>query len=331
MAIYDINGNIISSGGEIEIKDYFESEMEDTVSKVRALQTEPNLTFFYITDIHAYLVSGKEELYKTSVNNMRYLLTEVPCDGVVNLGDSIDGYSTAAIAKNYGNMITKEFRKIGVPYYYAIGNHDDNRYHSDSTSERLAASDRYQILVSASKRVVPDQYGLNFYVDYPEFKIRMIFLNGVSNYGYSFSANTCTWFSNVALDTPEGYGILVNTHISPFSAWNYSQTNPTNGATIKSAMDSYAITKDVIGLICGHNHVDAVFSAPYPGATLGCNKFTSTNGDPSNWPEGAVIAQRETGTYTEDLWTVVVVRPNSGKINLVRFGAGSDYEITYKS
>lgn len=326
MSVFDIHGNLICN--DLEIKSYFESEMANTIASVRALQTEPNITLFYVTDIHSYYVSGMETLYKTSVENMRYLLTEIPCDGVVNLGDSIEGYAAAATAMNYGNLVSNEFRKIPLPYYSTIGNHDDNRYHS-TTSERLTVPQRYQILVNPTRRVVADATGLNFYVDYPEFKIRMVHLNAVSDYTYKYTTDTCTWFSTVALDTPTGYGVLLNTHVAPSGAWNYNNTTPTNASTILSALSTYAANKDVIGIICGHNHVDCKFTSPYPGMTLCCEKFENENGDPALWPAGAVKPQRTENTYTEDCWTVVVIRPNSRKINFVRFGAGIDYEIDY--
>lgn len=329
MPVYDIDGNELASGeSEITIKDYFTAEMADTVSKVRALQTEPNLTFFVVTDIHAYFATGMETLYKTSVENMRYLLTEVPCDGVINLGDTIDGYPLASTAKEYGNLISNEFRKIGIPYYSVIGNHDDNRYHSTS-SERLSVGQRYQLLVNPTRGVVPDLTGLNYYVDFPEFKVRMVCLNSVSDYTYKFTTDTCTWFSSVALNTPDDYGVIVASHVSPFTSWNYSEAVPTNSATIMSALSTYAASKEVIAFITGHNHVDDVFTAPYPGFTLGCEKFENDTSDQDQWPAGAVKPIRTAGTASEDLWTVVVVRPESRKVNLVRFGAGSDYEISY--
>lgn len=329
MAVYDVHGDPVASGGsEVTIKSYFEDEMEDTISKLRALQTEPNLTFFVVTDIHAYFVSGMETLYKTSVENMRYLLTEVPCDGVINLGDSIEGYSLASTAQEYGNLISNEFRKIGIPYYSVIGNHDDNRYHS-TTAERLSVGQRYQGFVNPTREVVSDATGLNYYIDYPEFKIRLICLNSVSDFTYKFTTDTCTWFSSVALDTPEGFGILLATHVAPSGAWNYNNTTPTNAATILSALATYAESKDVISIICGHNHVDDIFTTPYYGATLCCEKFENENGDPAKWPSGSVKPQRVAETASEDCWTAVVVRPNSRKINLVRFGAGSDYELSY--
>lgn len=329
MAIYDIDGNILTD--DITIKSYYTDEMADTISKVRALQTEPNITLFYITDIHSYFVSGAETLYKTSVENMRYLLKEIPCDGVVNLGDSIEGYSTAEIAQQYGNLVMNEFRKIGIPYYSVVGNHDDNRYHMSSTAQRLTVPQRYQLIVNPTRRVVADSTGLNYYVDFTEHKIRMICLNSVSDFTYKFTTETCTWFSTVALDTPDGYGVLINTHVAPSGDWNYNNTTPTNASTILSALSTYAGSKEVVGILCGHNHVDAVFSSPFSGATLCCAKFENENGDPAKWPTGSVKPQRTLNTVSEDCWTVVVVRPNSGKINLVRFGAGSDYEITYRS
>ena len=324
MGIYDVNGNLLTDS--VTIRSYYSAEMTDTIAKVRALQTEPNLTFFYVTDIHAYYVSGHEELYKTSIENMRYLLTQIPCDGVVNLGDSIEGYSADTTAMNYGNLISNEFRKIGIPYYSVIGNHDDNRYHYSTTDDRLTVGERYQVFVNPTRKVVYDSTGLNYYVDFDEFNIRMICLNAVSDYAYKFATETCTWFSNVALDTD--YAVLVNTHVAPVGAWNYNNTTPTNSSTIISALDTFSASKDVLAMVFGHNHVDAKFTSPYNGMTLCCEKFENENGDPSKWPSGATKPSRTAGTASEDCWTVMVVRPNSGKINFVRFGAGADYEIT---
>lgn len=327
MGVFDILGNPISD--DVSIKSYFNHEMQDTISKVRELQTEPNLTFFLITDIHAYYVDGAEELYKTSINNMRYLLKEIPCDGVINLGDSLEGYSTAEIAKQYGNQISNEFRKIGLPYFSVIGNHDENRYHTSSNAERFSVKQQYQVIVNPTRRIVSDETGLNYYVDFDEFKIRVIALNSVSSYTYEFSSETCDWFSQTALDTPTNYGVLILSHLSPFGAWNYNNTTPTNSATIQTALSAYSQNNDIISILCGHNHVDAVFSSPYVGATFNCEKFENENGNPSLWPSGAVKPQRTLGDYTEDCWNVVVIRPNSRKINFIRFGAGADYEITY--
>lgn len=327
MAIYNKSGTKLTD--DPVLASYYSSEMADTIGKVRGLQTEPNLTFFFITDIHSYFVEGAEELYKTSINNMRYLLNNVPCDGVINLGDSIEGYSASATAQTYGNLVTNEFRKIDLPYYSVIGNHDDNRYHNSTSADRLSVGQRYQLFVNPTRKVVPDATGLNYYVDFDEFKIRIICINSVSDYTYKYTPDTCTWFSGTALNTPNGYGVIVCTHVAPSGAWNYNGTTPTNAASILSALATYAESKDVIAILCGHNHVDAIFSIPYKGATLCCEKFENENGDPSKWPTGAVKPQRTLGTYTEDCWTVAVIRPNSRKINLVRFGAGSDNEISY--
>lgn len=324
MAVYDKYGNRIDEGGGVSIKSYYATEMEDTISKVRALQTEPNLTFFVVTDIHSYFVEGYEELYKTSITNMKYLLQNVPCDGVVNLGDSIEGYATSETAQNYGNLLSNEFRTIKTPYYSVIGNHDDNRYHMNSNDERLTVGERYQVFVNPTRRVMYDSTGLNYYVDFDEFKIRMVCLNSVASYGYTYDSATCTWLSNVALNLPTGYKVLVFTHVAPVGAWNYNNTTPANSSTVANALGGV----DTMALICGHNHVDNVYSTPFAGATLCCEKFENENGDVSKWPTGAVKPTRTGGTASEDCWTVVVVRPNSNKINLIRFGAGSDYELT---
>lgn len=330
MAVYNKYGQRIDEGTGVSTESYFETEMADTISKVRALQTEPNLTFFLMTDIHAYAdlredyVEGTDELYKTSINNMRYLLQSVPCDYVVNLGDTIEGYTTSEDAQTQGNAVSNEIRKIEVPYISVIGNHDDNRYYVSSNDERLTVGERYQVFVNPTRRVVADSTGLNYYIDFDEFKIRLVCLNSVASYGYTYDSATCTWLSNVALNLPTGYKVLVFTHVAPVGAWNYNNTTPANSSTIANALSGV----DTMAILCGHNHVDNVYSSPFVGATLCCTKFENENGDPSKWPTGAVKPTRTLGTATEDCWTVVVVRPNSNKINLIRFGAGSDYELT---
>lgn len=323
MGVYDKSQNLLA--GTPAIKSYYSTEMADTIAKIRALQTEPNLTFFVVTDIHSYFVEGAETLYKTSVVNMQNLLKEIPCDGVINLGDSIEGYPADTTAMEYGNLVSNEFRKIGLPYYAVIGNHDDNRYHNTANSDRLTVAERYQVFINPTRRVVADSTGLNYYVDYPEHMLRMIALNSVSDYTYKYLTDTCTWFSAVLSSVPSGYGVLLLTHVAPVGAWNYNNTTPTNSSTIADALSSFTGPKFVL---CGHNHVDDTFSSPFFGATLCCEKFENENGDPSKWPTGAVKPSRTLGTATEDCWTIAVYRPNAGKVNLVRFGAGSDYELT---
>ena len=325
MAIYDANGNLLLEGTEIE--PYYASEIDDTVAKVRALQTEPNLTFFVVTDIHAYYVADAMELYKMTVANMMKLAEEIPCDGIINLGDTIEGYTTKGIAQEYGNAVCNEFRKAGIPYYGIIGNHDDNREHSSSTDERLTVGERYQLFSNPTRRVVSDTTGLNFYVDFPEFKIRMLCLNSVASYSYRYDADTCAWIASTGLELPTGYKVLMCTHVAPVGAWNYGTRTPANSATVQEALNNV----DTMAIICGHNHVDAVFDTPFRGITLNCEKFENTNGNPDLWPAGAVKPQRTLGDYTEDCWTVCVIRPISQKINFIRFGAGDDYEIDYGS
>jgi hypothetical protein len=55
---------------------------------------------------------------------------------------------------------------------------------------------------------------------------------------------------------------------------------------------------------------------------MNCQKFENENGDPNLWTEGAVKPQRVAGTESEDCFDIVVVRPESGRIDLARFGAG---------
>lgn len=333
MGIYNTNGDLLIEDKSI-MPSYYQSEMADTLEKVRVLQNEPNLTFCIITDIHAYAdlrsdyIAGTKELYKTSAANMMEFLKNAPCDGVINLGDNIEGYTTSKDAHTQGNKVSTKFREIDVPYYSVIGNHDDNRYHMQSNNERLSVGERYQLFVNPTRNVVTDSTGLNYYVDFDEFGIRMICLNSVSEYSYKYDTDTCAWFSDTAITgLPTGYKVLILTHVAPVGTWNYNGVTPTNSAIVQTALSG----TDLMAIICGHNHVDAVFDTPFNGITLSCAKFENENGDPAKWTPGSVKPQRTLKTATEDCWTVCVIRPYAQKINFIRFGAGDDYEIDYGS
>lgn len=77
-------------------------------------------------------------------------------------------------------------------------------------------------------------------------------------------------------------------------------------------------------MFSGHNHYDSAVTEPFLSFTMNCQKFENENGDPDLWAEGAVKPQRIAGTASEDCFDIVVVRPESGRIDLIRFGAGED-------
>ena len=82
-------------------------------------------------------------------------------------------------------------------------------------------------------------------------------------------------------------------------------------------------------MFSGHNHVDAAFTSPDLSIMTNCQRFENENGNPALWASGATKPPRQLGTASEDCWDVVVIRPQSRKINMVRFRAGEDREFSY--
>lgn len=334
MPVYDVNGNVIVS--DLEIKPQYSAEMETTIESVRSLMTEPCIVFPLITDIH-YLSESKlsdqtdisPSVFLDSIDNIAYFASKMRCDMFVNLGDNTDGAAQATTISRNKFMLEK-FRSVGLPFFPCIGNHDTNQYGTG----KFTTSELYREYISGSKKICFDSgmVGTNYYVDFDDFKIRFIWINCENANGTEgFTSQTVSWFTGTALDTPDNYNIVVFGHLSPIASLNFKSQNLANSATISNAIASYeSTTKHVIAYIYGHNHGDGSWvENSFRSITVNCTRFMQGTRTASYYPTGIVFPDRALGTATEDCWTVVVIRPEARKLNLVRFGGGNDYEFSW--
>ena len=77
----------------------------------------------------------------------------------------------------------KRLQGVGLPLIYCIGNHDDNRYISRKDGSLFTTrqlSSMYMSYTLPNKVVDSSMQGLNYYVDYDRFKVRVFVLD--SNY-----------------------------------------------------------------------------------------------------------------------------------------------------
>lgn len=338
MAIYDVNGNILIDDSDA-VESYFEAEVADTVEKIRALQTEPCLTFFVCTDVH--YASLDTVAFPHTVNNMKAVAKEVRTDGILCLGDMTDGDKVQSTTITRLNTIMPLLMNIGTPVYFTAGNHDCNAY--GSSSYVFSASQVYQYLYSRTENeVFADwtSHGVNFYKDFDEYKIRLISLDAAntdtgSTPHYRYPENTVSWFTNLLPTTPAGYTVLLITHLSPWSSHNWKETVPNNASSVRTAITNWINDGNTFVSIMGHSHADFNFTSPFLEIAVNCAKCdTSITADETtaaggDWPEGAKRWRRVLGTVIEDSWDAVVIRPISRKIDTVRFGAGEDRTFTY--
>lgn len=324
-----------------DVESYFLTELQDTVTKVKALQTEPCLVFCLCTDVH--YASHDTTLFPKTVKNMKAFAEQVRTDGIICLGDMQDGDSTQAVATQRLEAVMPLLKNSGLPVYFAVGNHERNTH--GSAANMFSISQIYQKTYAyCENEVFSDMTsnGVNFYKDFDEYKIRMISLDSVNTDSssasqYKYPANTTTWFASAISGTPSGYTVLLISHMSPTYTHDWKQTAPLNASDVLSAISTWlnASNSNKIISLCGHNHGDNSYTSPYFEIMFNCNKFDSTitqdktEDGTGNIPAGSKIWKRTWGTVTEDCWDVVVIRPISGKVNCVRFGAGEDREFSY--
>ena len=323
-------------------KSYYLGEIKDTAQKIRALTKEPALVFFLCSDIHYNSVDMNNLLKLDSVTdmttNMAALKKQIKVDGLICLGDIVDAKppTTMEETKQQIDYVMKRLQGVGVPLIYSMGNHDDNRYisHKDGTVLTPQQIESMFMRYTLPNKVIdPSMNGLNYYVDYDRLKIRVFVVD--SNYpnptdgfhwSHGFSDKTVEWFSNCLNEVPKGWSILVLTHRRFFQSknsdgeWIYNQMK-----MVETVNNFIANGGTYIATISGHIHRDYSHSKPFLEFSVAAQKCQNIEAKKGK----ALAHERKLNTASEDLWDVLVIRPQSRKINTARFGAGDDREWSY--
>lgn len=310
------------------VNEYFLEELDKTRESVLELITEPCLVFPMITDIHYKSSAECPDLIDYTIENILALSKDIRFDFFVCLGDMVDGRVALDVTEQHAKYLYDQFARVEAPFYPCIGNHDDNRYYEGG--DIFSHQQLYNIFMKNVSGVVSDKTsmcGTNYYKDFSAMNIRCIFLNANTDGKYGFSDETCAWFED-AVKT--NFDIYVFSHISPVKDHQYNQGAQQNGDRIIAAIKGAPGFKM---LFSGHSHFDSEFTAPFNDTTnpflaytQACNKFENRSRK-DTWPAQASSPYRKLGTASEDCFDIVVIRPNSKKVNLVRFGAGLDREF----
>ena len=337
--IYNAQGDAYPLEEEA-VASYFSEEIATTIASVKAKQTEPCLTFALWTDAHYGSVDTVT--FPNTVKNFKAVAKQIRYDGILCLGDMTDGDKSKTVTAERLMNIMNLQRLCKVPVYFTAGNHDDNAY--GSTSNYYTLPEMFTNYYSLCDNTVMhdlDNSATNFYKDFDQFKIRLISLNACnSDTGsaphYKYSGTTTTWFTSVMGSVPEGYMVILISHLSPYSSHNWNETVPSNPSAVKTAITSFIEGGGDFVMFIGHGHVDFEFTSPYLEIATHCNKrntetedFITVSGDDHKMPSGARGWKRTAGTATEDCWDTVVIKPGSRTISMIRFGAGEDREYTY--
>ena len=315
-----------------DLKPYFVEELNDTIKKINALQTEPCLVFPLITDIHYDPRSSILQNFNDTITIIKKMSENISFDFILNLGDNINGSSNKELVLSDARYMLNSFKNIGLPYLFTLGNHDTNY----DPSPKFTISETYGAFYSATPKtakVNANSNGTDFYIDYNDLKIRIVSLN--SNYLNSMfiSDSSANWFKNDALNTNNV--VIFCTHESPINTQNWAAITVYNGEWVKEQINNFIANGGTLVQLFGHSHADYNFSTPWLSIASNCGKFEQSNLDTDEYRaitgyDGNIVAPvRVQGTDTEQSFSVVVVRPTIKKINLVRFGAGLDREFGY--
>ena len=324
-----VNITAYVAGAKSDIQQIYNTEMVLTIASARAAISEPSLVFPLITDIHYQSLNAYAD---DSISNIKKFVESVRCDFVLNLGDDHDGNMAQDTTLALAYHMRDRFAEIDLPYFHAVGNHDLNGY---SSTVRFDSGQIFSAYLSNTKGV---HYSMaagekDYYVDFDELGIRLIVLDSNHNATYTFSENTGSWLAETALDT--NYIVIVASHMSPINSQNWSNHGMANSAGVITALQDFVTNGGTVIQFCGHSHADYAYSTPWLGIFSNCQKFEQSDATDSGYSRIVANADyfdcppREEGTATEDCWSVVVVKPISRTVDIIRFGAGNDRSFTF--
>ncbi len=340
------------------MQEFFKNEFKDTLNKLNSLYEDGCLCFNIITDSHVY-PPYEEWLSRQwhTFENVEAINKAAKVDAIFHLGDmfwtngskeTIDFWNTENLEKWMD--VFKERLCAANPYtYFIAGNHDNEKCgepNQESWHRRMVEFQKDKIT-----GFVPDRP--YYYVDFESAKVRAVcmlsnFREGEHNQhkNYGIYPEQVEWLISDALKVPDGWSILLFSHIYPVNEGNDSaqQDNTEEFAGLIRAFQNkekfqsdiwsadfsdYGNAK-IVAMFVGHGHVDWLHGPdelPFYVVETAANHVHVPERSSWRMPEDAVVPPREYGTFTEDLWDTVVYNPQKGRIDIIRFGAGEDRHI----
>lgn len=227
----------------------FESLSNETLTKLyeqanpvyNALNDE-NFCFAWLSDNHLYGSVGEDETDMTDLA-IGEIDKTINFNAIFNTGDSIQ--------EREGVSGLNSLRKIANRFdpnklVFCEGNHDRN-----VVSPRLTKTEFYNGVYRQTKSeniVWGSKENAYYYRDFPPYKIRVIVLN-VYEHMYDndkydegkcgYSNTQLEWLANTALQTSEGWSVIVLTHDSPMEMDYNGAANQNNARQLIQILESF--------------------------------------------------------------------------------------------
>lgn len=314
----------------LETPPCFEEEIRKTADSVFEKSGKGKaLVFALLADSHC-VVNGT---WRDTVNNIARVHRKVGFDGIIHLGDLQDGLLNKEMCRRIASGCIADMREVCEPVYFVIGNHDTNYFKGNP--EWLTYGEQYALYGRFLDRYV-NREGIRgwYYADYGHVGLRMIFLTSFDHtrkLRYGFPEEEISWLERTLEETPEGFRVLVFSHDAPLARLDYWAEEIHNGEALVKVLENYdgRPGKRVLGYIHGHTHADYIYEErSFPIISVGCAKCEYF---PDKKPEGSVRQMRRLNDVSQDLWDVLVIMPEEGKLDFIRFGAGEDRTVQKKT
>lgn len=348
----------------------YANEIKKVIEKIKKI-SDIQFSFVYATDLHVDFKENRETVLP-QCEAMVEISNQTDVDCVILGGDLLHGISSKEESLADLHKYVEIFGKAKVPTYVTRGNHDDNAYHNDPwippyDNKRVPHKyivwdydwNRTILEPLAKGNAVHDVRNIEssyYYVDYPEKKIRVIFLDAYaypeekngelsvwSAEGWDrFSDWQLKWFAEKALDaSKEGWKFILSSHGALIDGFVTGKCS--NGSVPLSIIEAFNLKKTYKN---EELNIDADYSNGKSSVLL--NIFGHTHRDGYHYEKNANLLMINTGacasaeydctsaevdycaspkrvknTISEALFDVILLCEN-GKIHRIRFGAGED-------
>lgn len=333
----------LKADAETDLPSYFADEVDAVVETAKGHCTEKSLVFAVVTDSHLNAAYGYQ-VWNDTIKNIAAVNAKYPLDGIVHMGDIINGDAESSVGLEQLDKARSDFLSISKNAVFLEGNHDLNSFYNSNADPINEAAMFSEVFRFNDTEIVRPDGKLYGFRDYDALGVRVVYLHssmGDGTHGgrgdnWGYPSDELTWVQNVALDTE--YQVLFISHMPMTQGYiSDASTIPTNGNALKTIVSDFIDNGGVVvGLLHGHTHWDDIFdNGKFKEVSVGCEDYTYTPNDVvgtnihSYTPATAVKPARMRYTVTQDLWDVIIVRPASRTVKLVRFGAGTDRAYSY--
>lgn len=301
-----------SMGNDEPVPGWIKEEAERVAKRVQQCRRPDDLVFFLLTDIH----------YTTGCNwsctaaSLAAAKQRIQPDGIIQLGDITDGLLPTVWTQRYANRVLADIRKLGLPLSGCLGNHDRNFFRGNTQGLSLKACSRLCL-----GRDNPD-----YCTDYPEQRLRMIFLDSFDpkrQERYGFSIKTLRHLLEMLDEIPYGWRVLIFSHVPPLARLHVWSNTILGSEDAMGLLHKFRRKRNgTVAWIHGHNHADQVFNGQgFPIVSIGCSKLEAFA---EYKPAGSVTRMRRWGEPSQELWDVLVFHTHGSDFDLIRYGAGPD-------